>query len=1003
MSLVIIQDAVGNGQGSETVEHAIVCGMAFCGSVRRLESKKCGVSSELRFERRPMFSRKVVYRHRNAGRMRVRACRLVVPISHVSADTSWDKIDVKHVYTEVDCAIGSQFIRHALNDFEPIEDLQGNNIARNEAAGEKGEPRENPADQRHLPARFPHEKIWNDPALMGGRHANHSAKVAPGSSSVYRCPTSIDTIFRFLFGSQYRCFHGIATSLTAAKLLRVARAAQAKWQRRPRAPTHQADAEVKLSPQPLTIASRCSLVYFDFGTRHVPGGWPPALCMAVCPAFPRGDMKARSQNRRYYRGANHRQFAPAPASNKSRRLVGRTQMSPVSLPSFLTLDAQVLGTFNSEVSKTDKDGAKSGIQGVGENGRSPKKTRLPARFPPAKIRVLPWRGLNPVLQGDFTNGRLGKGINLDELGSMKSSLCPVHPMSFMCNTDKLAHARTGRAVRFPWHRDLPQVRTPDRRLTRRAACDPRCEVVRALPPRVVVRFESRAGHVRGLASRQTDPLRGLRTGTFSVKQSFARKRTARLPPRGAAFSPRSSHSWVSTSGNRAGRCRWLAGFLGDLPFTLNLHSGAAPFARLISPSSALKTRPAPTVRHWKPTRKEKVNSVNKKTGIANVAVTLSPKNSIGCGESDHTCYKLPSVKTPRTAYGTPRRRDSNRRRGGRQTGDSSRPSRRAAEQNVQERRLSGLLLFSGGFLLRSAHSTFPGDLEADSTVVESLPWGSGSAEVGHRSRESVQMPNDRSYRELEPHRIGRNGVKGVYPNITTLNFFIGGATVTERLDCSPPTKANRWESSRMTPMIGGFSRGSPISPAISFRRCSILTSITLIGSQDLDVESHPNLVTNPLFTVDEADGIIALHKAEEYTTCLNISSTARTLEKGASCTGKRDWGRNRPWPLLGSHSSIRLDSFLDKLDVQHMSTEVSYAIGSQFIRHTLGDSEPIAELQGNKLDPTVLCTNLSMSTLHWLSAVAVEGDGRLGQRCPGGVKHRFDIRLMLYKHARCEL
>ncbi|KAJ8873818.1 hypothetical protein PR048_024654 [Dryococelus australis] len=37
------------------------------------------------------------------------------------------KIDVKHVYTEVDFAIGSQFVRHALDDSEPIADLQGNN------------------------------------------------------------------------------------------------------------------------------------------------------------------------------------------------------------------------------------------------------------------------------------------------------------------------------------------------------------------------------------------------------------------------------------------------------------------------------------------------------------------------------------------------------------------------------------------------------------------------------------------------------------------------------------------------------------------------------------------------------------------------------------------------------------------------------------------------------------------------------------------------------------
>ncbi|KAJ8895758.1 hypothetical protein PR048_001096 [Dryococelus australis] len=72
-----------------------------------------------------------------------------------------------------------------------------------------------------------------------------------------------------------------------------------------------------------------------------------------------------------------------------------------------------------------------------------------------------------------------------------------------------------------------------------------------------------------------------------------------------------------------------------------------------------------------------------------------------------------------------------------------------------------------------------------------------------------------------------------------------GATVSERLARSPPTKANRfqspagspdfrkWESCRTMPLVGGFSRGSPFSPDSSFRRRSIFTSITLIGSQDL--------------------------------------------------------------------------------------------------------------------------------------------------------------------------
>ncbi|KAJ8878511.1 hypothetical protein PR048_019089 [Dryococelus australis] len=51
-----------------------------------------------------------------------------------------------------------------------------------------------------------------------------------------------------------------------------------------------------------------------------------------------------------------------------------------------------------------------------------------------------------------------------------------------------------------------------------------------------------------------------------------------------------SYIFVSTiaNGNRAGRCRWSAGFLGDLPFPPPLHSGAAPYS-LQSPTSAFKT------------------------------------------------------------------------------------------------------------------------------------------------------------------------------------------------------------------------------------------------------------------------------------------------------------------------------------------------------------------------------------------------------------------------------
>ncbi|KAJ8868736.1 hypothetical protein PR048_030276 [Dryococelus australis] len=73
----------------------------------------------------------------------------------------------------------------------------------------------------------------------------------------------------------------------------------------------------------------------------------------------------------------------------------------------------------------------------------------------------------------------------------------------------------------------------------------------------------------------------------------------------------------------------------------------------------------------------------------------------------------------------------------------------------------------------------------------------------------------------------------------------GGGTVAERSARSPPTEGNRaqspagppdsrkWESLRTMPLVGGSSRGTPASPPPPFRRCTIFTSITLIGSQNL--------------------------------------------------------------------------------------------------------------------------------------------------------------------------
>ncbi|KAJ8875787.1 hypothetical protein PR048_023686 [Dryococelus australis] len=111
--------------------------------------------------------------------------------------------------------------------------------------------------------------------------------------------------------------------------------------------------------------------------------------------------------------------------------------------------------------------------------------------------------------------------------------------------------------------------------------------------------------------------------------------------------------------------------------------------------------------------------------------------------------------------------------------------------------------------------------------------GQEPAKVKNKSMKSLVMknthlhPNSAEFRSR--HYTGRHVVftwLSLIPNPT-----IGGSHA-----CSPPTKTNlvqsptgslpnfcMWESCWAMPLIGGFSRWSPISSVPSFRRCSILT------------------------------------------------------------------------------------------------------------------------------------------------------------------------------------
>ncbi|KAJ8873813.1 hypothetical protein PR048_024649 [Dryococelus australis] len=152
-----------------------------------------------------------------------------------------------------------------------------------------------------------------------------------------------------------------------------------------------------------------------------------------------------------------------------------------------------------------------------------------------------------------------------------------------------------------------------------------------------------------------------------------------------------------------------------------------------------------------------------------------------------------------------------------------------------------------------------------------------------------------------------------------INISIGVA-VAERLSRSLPTKASRvqapagspdcriWESCRTMPLVSWFSRGSLVSSVLSFRRCSILTSITLIGSQDLAL--YDDKVDNSTLQ-QKAD----LATASSHATPRDETNTEKTRHRKtprAVCSRAPDNGHPRTgrWLLScagGRHERIGRD------------------------------------------------------------------------------------------------
>ncbi|KAJ8878395.1 hypothetical protein PR048_018973 [Dryococelus australis] len=117
----------------------------------------------------------------------------------------------------------------------------------------------------------------------------------------------------------------------------------------------------------------------------------------------------------------------------------------------------------------------------------------------------------------------------------------------------------------------------------------------------------------------------------------------------------------------------------------------------------------------------------------------------------------------------------------------------------------------------------------------------------------------------------------------------------ERLARSPPTNANRvfacGNRARRCRWSGGLSREPPAFHTLSFRRCSILTSITLIDSQDLAPLVHTafgtfwRAVAQPSPSAAIADNQCTVH--------IGIS-VHKTVESSLQCRCRR---RLPLWPL----------------------------------------------------------------------------------------------------------
>ncbi|KAJ8875168.1 hypothetical protein PR048_023063 [Dryococelus australis] len=301
------------------------------------------------------------------------------------------------------------------------------------------------------------------------------------------------------------------------------------------------------------------------------------------------------------------------------------------------------------------------------------------------------------------------------------------------------------------------------------------------------------------------------------------------PPTKDGFNTRPGHSRIFTIGNRAGRHRWSAAFLGDIPFTPTLHSGAGSkpptylsTVLFLPTQSSCKASCRCCVCHligWStdlpPQLQRWESGGHRLCGPGGFLGVLPPPPPLD----------LPVRNSLLTDFVTSI-----------SSGDvtaSGFVGLRETDFHVRAPlRLSGyrkpVAKFNEGSLTSSESCARSGDAALDACVSVVLI---APALLCLKRRKYLQPSKKKKRRNCQEPKC-------IYSmSIRTLIYYRGSA-VAERLVYSPPTKANRVqspvgplpdfrkrESCRKMLLVGGFSRGSPVLPAIAFRRCSILTSL----------------------------------------------------------------------------------------------------------------------------------------------------------------------------------